>query len=63
MDQYKDHNDKYIIISKQNENEDHFKKNNIKFRHCWFCDNKCYSFVGICENCKCSKIKSFSKLK
>jgi hypothetical protein len=27
---------------------DYIKK--IKYRLCWFCERKCYSFVGICSD-------------
>jgi hypothetical protein len=26
-------------------------------RKCWYCDNKCYTFVSICELCKKYKNK------
>lgn len=28
-----------------------------KTRKCWYCDNKCYTFVSICELCKKYKNK------
>jgi hypothetical protein len=43
---------KNIIDFKKKKEE----KDNI-INSCWFCQQKCYNFVSICETCKYNKIK------
>ena len=34
-----------------------------KHKRFWFCEEICYEFVSICDNCKLKKIPSISKSK
>ena len=56
---YIDHN---IYVNNNIRKVDNYSRNaNNKYRSCWFCDQVCQDFVAICENCKFSRIKVFSK--